>query len=71
MSEVKVVLPGGSIVIASSQKSADELSKAIVTRQQIVANYCKSKGWPTDPTQLSFEQILEIRDTKEWIDAGK
>lgn len=71
MAIIEVVLPGGDIAIVSSNQSPDELKKTILSRQQIAANYCISKGWPTDPSQLTFDQIIEIRKTKDWISAGR
>lgn len=43
----------------------------MMKRAQVVSDYCEKKGWPIEPGKLSFEQILEIRATQEWIDAGK
>ncbi len=72
MSEIKVVLPySGMVTVTHSTKDADSLMKAVVSRQQIAADYCIKKGWPTNPAELSFEQIFEIRKLPEWIEAGK
>lgn len=72
MTQIKVVMPGGGIAHVSSDTHDEEgLKNVIKNRQQVAYDYCMSKGWPTDPTQLSFEQIIEIRETKQWIEAGK
>ena len=42
----------------------------IADRQKIAADYCKQKGWPTDPEALTMDQIMEIRQQPEWINAG-
>lgn len=47
-----------------------DLEKARILRDKrlkIAFDYCLKKGWPTDPVELSFEQILEIRALDEWI----
>ncbi len=36
----------------------------IKLREDFVKQYCAAKSW--DKTNLSFEQILEIRAHKEW-----
>jgi hypothetical protein len=48
-----------------NQQQTEEIIKR---RQKIAANYCQEKGWSTNPTDLSFEQILEIRAQQEWKD---
>lgn len=58
------------IIIAENDAAAASINKTISTRQEISLKYCKEKGWPTDPEQLSFDQILEIRALPEWIKAG-
>lgn len=41
----------------------------IETRDEIVRQYCKEKKWDFD--DLSIEQILEIRQLPEWVNASK
>ena len=48
-----------------------KLPAFIEKRHKVVTNYCKKMGWPLDVEKLSIEQILEIRKTREWKDAGK
>ncbi|MES2395641.1 MAG: hypothetical protein V4549_06545 [Bacteroidota bacterium] len=48
----------------------DKLNKIIKKRNQIVYDYCISKGWPLLPENLSIEQIMEIRKLKEWKEAS-
>ena len=51
-----------------NQQQTEEIIKR---RHEIVVKYCQEKGWSTNPTELSFEQILEIRKQQEWIDVPK
>ena len=70
MSTVNIVMPGGTIVPTSSDFHSEEQIKSIVkNRQQIAYDYCVKMGWPTEPTELSFEQIFEIRELPEWKNA--
>ena len=39
-------------------------------RHDFAVRYCESKGWPTDPAELSLTQIMEIRGQSEWQDAA-
>lgn len=72
MAQIKVVLPSGNIAnVSNNNHDAEGISKIINNRLNIAVKYCQSKGWSTDPTKLSFAQILEIRKQKEWIEAGK
>lgn len=48
-----------------------QIQAIIRERQAIATNYCQKMGWPTDPAQLSFNQIIEIRDQQDWKDAPK
>ena len=43
-------------------------NEMIELRESFVTNYCNEKGW--DIYDLSFEQILEIRSHKQWINPG-
>ena len=40
-------------------------------REKIAFDYCIQKGWPTDPAELSFEQIFEIRALEAWKNARR
>lgn len=72
MSEINVVMPQGYMVKVSSNKHTEsELKGVIFKREQIAHDYCVKKGWSIKPSELSFQQILEIRNQQEWIDAGK
>jgi hypothetical protein len=72
MAQIKVVLPNSGIVsVSSNNLNEQQLANSVNNRQRIAYDYCQSKGWPTDPTELSFDQILEIRKQQNWIDAGK
>ncbi len=47
------------------------VQRIVNARHQVVEAYCKAKGWPCDPEQLSMAQIMEIRALPEWQSAGK
>lgn len=40
-------------------------SKIIILRERFIADYCKKKGW--NPSNLSPNQLLEIVNTKEYL----
>lgn len=40
----------------------------IQLREQFVTKYCETKKW--DRSNLSFEQVIEIRAHKEWKNPG-
>lgn len=69
--EKKVQIPGTDYFAITQEGSFDRVKKVIMARGEFIQKYCKEKGWPDDPLELSFEQILEIRSQQEWIDAGK
>lgn len=47
------------------------IEEAIQLRLKISMEYCEKQGWPLDPTQLTIDQILEIRELKEWQNVTK
>jgi len=47
------------------------IEEAIQLRFKISMEYCEKQGWPLDPTQLTIDQILEIRELKEWQNVTK
>lgn len=57
-------------VITETKEKQDEISRVIKNRVEIAAEYCKKMGWSANPSELSFEQILEIRGLEEWKQAG-
>lgn len=72
MSLVKVVLPDGEMAtVTSDVYNEEQITTSILIRQKVAADYCLKMGWPTNPAELSFEQILEIRKQPEWINAAK
>lgn len=38
-------------------------------RRKVIEERCKERGWPTDMTQLTLDQVIEISDW-ESTDAG-
>lgn len=64
-------LPDGSVAIASSPEQASRGQRIIDARHRFNVEYCMSKGWPTDPAELSIDQILEICDQDGWKNAGQ
>ena len=62
-----IKVPGGlSILHPGTNAEVDAAEKLIAHRHKFSQEYCVSKGWPTDPVKLSFEQILEIREAPGW-----
>jgi len=47
-------------------KEQEKLNELVLRRGRIAFNYCVSKGWPTDPAELTIEQIMEIRSQENW-----
>lgn len=35
-------------------------------RKKFAEDYCQSRGWPTDANDLTWEQIMEIRQQEGW-----
>lgn len=72
MSKIVTVLKNGTLIETTGNgMSEEQISKTIISRQQIAHDYCIKKGWSTNPSELSFEQILEIRELPEWKNAIK
>ena len=46
-----------------NQKQSLEI---IERRLKIASEYCKKMGWEANVGSLTIEQIMEIRDQKEW-----
>ena len=46
-----------------NQSQTEEIIKR---RHEIAIAYCNEKGWSTNPQELSFDQILEIRSQEKW-----
>jgi len=55
-------------------KSRDKDQEIMHRRLAISAAYCRAKGWKfdiEDLSDLSIDQILEIRNTPEWKDVPR
>jgi len=48
-----------------------EIKLIIEKRNEIVIKYCKEKGWPLDPGNLTIDQVMEIRSLEEWKNVTK
>lgn len=59
------------IYVSGNSQDAQGIKNIIEERFRISNEYCVSKGWPTNPADLSFEQIMEIRALDSWKNAGK
>lgn len=59
---------GDTILVPGTPEQADDLVSLLVKRARFVHDECVRRGWPTDPTQLSFKQLFEIRDMPGWKD---
>jgi len=46
-------------------------NEIIKRRHEIVLAYCKEKGWDSDPSKISLNQIMEIRGQQNWKDVPK
>jgi hypothetical protein len=64
--EVKLNLGGEELNIVGDM--TDEEVRVIEKRQAFAEQYCAEKGWPLDMKQISWVQILEIRDQPGWKD---
>ncbi len=61
--------PGGMSILHLGTDAEAEAAEDLITRRHKFAQaYCAEKGWPSDPTELSIEQILEIREQPGWQD---
>lgn len=56
---------GGFTIVGAS----DEAKNVFQSRDVFINKYCAEKGW--DKENLSFPQILEIRDQDGWKNAGQ
>lgn len=48
----------------------DHMQRVLEARGAFVTAYCRSKGWPEDPDELTMEQVMEIRAQPEWKNAA-
>lgn len=46
--------------------ASEEQARVLRGRAKFVAAYCASRGW--DPSDLTVEQVLEIRRQPGWMD---
>ena len=49
----------------------EQLQEIINRRHEIVFNYRKEKGWSADPSEMTIDQIMEIRSQQNWKDVPK
>ncbi len=67
----KLPLPGGDLELHSSgDLSKDPEARLLYNRGRFSQEYAAARGWPTDFSKLSFEQIGEIRSQPEWKHAA-
>jgi hypothetical protein len=48
----------------------DDVQRILEARGAFVSAYCREKGWPEDPDELTLEQVFEIRAQDGWRNAG-
>ena len=46
--------------------ASPEQEAAITARDRFIRKYSTERGWPENPQELSFEQIIEIRKQDGW-----
>lgn len=63
-------IPGGAKLWSPGDLKNDPHARIVHNRGRFSQEYAASKGWPTEFSKLSIDQILEIRDQPEWKHAG-
>lgn len=64
---MKTIKIGGMHVVLTGTPAQDERTEAILrARGRFMEAYCREKGWPTNPADLSITQILDIRAQPGW-----
>lgn len=61
----KVQLPNGMVAFDMSDDPKGA-QRTINARHEFMVAYCTEKGWPTNPEDLSLEQIMEVRSQEGW-----
>lgn len=60
--------PGiGPVVHPGTDAEADEAQRILNARARFVEDYCRARGWPTDPKELSISQLLEATSQEAWL----
>ncbi len=62
----KIETPAGLAFHPGTAEEAEAANKILWARHRFVVAYCESKGWPTNPDELSLDQIFEIREQDGW-----
>lgn len=66
-----VKLASGSVLTVTHESDAARVQRTVSQRHAIAMAYCREQGWPEDPSELTMEQILEIRRLPAWQEAGR
>ena len=69
MKEIK--LPGKrgpSVFHPGTDEQIKEYEEGLERRHRFIVKYCASRGWPSDASELSMDQIMEVRKQPGWID---
>lgn len=53
---------GGMKIMGASEDD----KRVLRGRDAFVQAYCAAKGWPVNPSELSWDQIMEIRSQDGW-----
>ena len=64
MQSTKISVGGGAVHVVGSL--APEQEELLRKRAAFVETYCAAKGWSSDASNLSMDQLLEIRDQPGW-----
>lgn len=49
----------------------DDIRAIIRERDKFIREYCEKKGWTANAVDMTFDQIMEIRNQPEWKNAGR
>ena len=66
MKSIKLPNGIGTVIVNGTDAENTEVERVIHARHAFATSYCTEKGWPTDATKLSIDQIMEIRAQPGW-----
>lgn len=66
---IKTPQDGPVVLHTGSDEEAEAVQAKLDRRHEFIVKFCGEKGWPTNPKELTIEQIMEIRNQPGWRDA--